>query len=58
MTFPADRSHWKKAGPRITPQRHDALIAAIRATPNDLEEIAARFDLGINTVRRYVGFAR
>jgi hypothetical protein len=48
----------KKQGPRITPQRHDELIAAIRAAPNDLEAIATRFDLGKDVVRRYAGFAR
>lgn len=58
MTFAADRSSWKKPGPRITAKRRDDLIAANRATPNDLEAIAARFDLGMEAVRRYAGFAR
>ena len=58
MTFATDRSHWKKPGPRITPKRHDALIAAIRAKPDDLEAVAAQFDLGLNVIRRYAGFAR
>lgn len=58
MTFATDRSHFKKNGPRITAKRREELVAAIREAPDDLEAIAARFDLGRAMVRRYARFAR
>lgn len=58
MSLPLDRTGWKKPGPKITARRREELIAAIRATPNDLEAIAVRFDLGMDVMRRYASFAR
>lgn len=53
MTFPRDRANWKKPGPRITPERHDEIMAALRAKPSDLECVAERFDISLNLVRIY-----
>src|SRR3954471_15665466 len=43
----ADRSGWKKPRTkRIDAKERDAIIAAIRAAPGDLDAIAGRFNLG------------
>ena len=48
----------KPQGPRITAQRYDAIVAALRATPDDVDGIAERFDLGRGVVARLRGAAR
>lgn len=58
MSFSPDRSRWKKPGPRVTAKRREELIHAIREAPTDLEVIAARFNLGMDMVRRYARLAR
>lgn len=52
MAFPRDRQHWKKARRRITAADYDAIVAAIRAEPDRLEDIAQRFNVGLEVVRR------
>jgi hypothetical protein len=58
MAFPGDRQHWKKPRSRITAKDYDAIIAAIRTAPDRLEEIAQRFDVGAEVVRRLKPKAR
>lgn len=49
----ADRSGWKKPRTkRIDAREHDAIIAAIRASPGDLDAIAGRFNLSHSTIAK------
>ncbi|MEA3044612.1 MAG: hypothetical protein QOH47_2450 [Sphingomonadales bacterium] len=48
------RAQRKKPGPRMTPERADALRAAVRTDATD-EEIAASFDIGLDMLQRYRG---
>lgn len=51
MTFSRDRSGWKKPGPRITPERYDAIVAALKER-DSIEQVATRFNLSAITVSR------
>jgi hypothetical protein len=42
----------KPQGPRITAERYDAIIAALREAPDDIAGIAMRFDVNENMIRR------
>lgn len=48
----------KHPGPRITAKRYDAITAAIRDYPDALPQIAAQFDLGLDTIKRMARLER
>jgi hypothetical protein len=54
----ADRTGWKKPRTkRIDANERDAILAAIRADPYDLEGIAVRFGLGVSTIEKLAPYA-
>lgn len=53
MAFPTDRRNWKVPRRRaIKADEYDAIMAAVKAEPGEVDAIAQRFGLSVVTVEK------